>query len=65
MHIYFDLDNTIIDETGNNVRPGMHELLASFKCHDVQLSIWTASVCERAEPILCELRLKDYFTDIV
>ena len=65
MHIYFDLDNTIIDETGNKVRPGMHELLASFKRHGVQLSIWTASVRERAEPILCKLRLKDYFTDIV
>ena len=52
MHVYFDLDNTIIDETGNNVRPGMHELLASFKRHGVQLSIWTVSVRERAEPIL-------------
>ena len=65
MHIYFDLDNTIIDETGDNVRPGMHELLTSFKRHGVKLSIWTASVRDRAEPILSNLRLKDYFTDFV
>jgi len=65
MHIYFDLDNTIIDETGDNVRPGMHELLTSFKHHGVRLSIWTASVRDRAEPILSRLRLKDYFTDFV
>ncbi len=31
MHIYFDLDNTLIDELGQNVRPGMFELLESFK----------------------------------
>ncbi|HIF03563.1 MAG TPA: hypothetical protein EYQ84_09870 [Nitrospinaceae bacterium] len=31
MHIYFDLDNTLIDELEQNVRPGMFELLESFK----------------------------------
>lgn len=65
MHIYFDLDNTIVDETGDNVRPGMRALLASFKHHGVQLSVWTASVRERAEPILYNHKLKDYFTDMV
>jgi hydroxymethylpyrimidine pyrophosphatase-like HAD family hydrolase len=65
MHVYFDLDNTIIDETGNNVRPGMYELLTSFKHHGIQLSIWTASVRERAEPILYKLNLKGYFSSVI
>ena len=44
MHIYLDLDNTLIDELGRTVRPGMLELLDSFKSNNLQLSIWTAIV---------------------
>ncbi len=43
----------------------MYELLTSFKHHDIQLSIWTASVRERAEPILCKLNLKGYFSSVI
>jgi histidinol phosphatase-like enzyme len=31
MHIYIDLDHTLIDELGQTVRPGMFELLNSFE----------------------------------
>ena len=65
MHIYFDLDNTIIDELGETVRPGMLELLESFKTNNLQLSIWTASTKNRAEPIIHNLGLAKYFTSFV
>ena len=65
MHIYFDLDNTLIDELGQDVRPGMFELLNSFKANSLQLSIWTASTKNRAEPIIHELGLAQYFTSFV
>jgi len=65
MHIYFDLDNTLIDEKGETVRPGAYELLNSFKNNNIKLSIWTASVRQRAEPILEKLNLAHYFDDVV
>ena len=65
MHIYFDLDNTLIDELGETVRPGMFELLESFKTNNLQLSIWTASTKARAEPIIQNLGLASYFTSFV
>jgi hydroxymethylpyrimidine pyrophosphatase-like HAD family hydrolase len=64
-HIYFDLDLTLIDELGQTVRPGMFELLESFKANNLQLSIWTASTKERAEPIIHELGLAEYFSSFV
>jgi len=65
MHIYWDLDNSLIDELGETVRPGMFELLESFKANDLQLSIWTASTKNRAEPIINSLGLAEYFTSFV
>jgi len=47
MHIYCDLDNTLIDELGQTVHPGIFELLDSFKAKNQQLSIWTASTKAR------------------
>ena len=65
MHIYFDLDNTLIDELGQTVRPGMFELLESFKANNLQLSICTASTQARAEPIINNLGLDEYFSSFV
>jgi len=65
MHIYFDLDHTLIDELGQTVRPGMFELLDSFKANNLQLSIWTASTKVRAEPIINNLGLAEYFSSFV
>jgi len=59
------LDHTLIDELGQTVRPGMFELLESFKANNLQLSIWTASTKERAEPIIHELGLAEYFSSFV
>jgi len=64
-HIYFDLDNTLIDELGLTVRPGIFELLESFKANNLQLSIWTASTKNRAEPIISNLGLAEYFSSCV
>jgi len=64
-HIYLDLDNTLIDELGKTVRPGMFKLLDSFKSNNLQLSIWTASTKNRAEPIINNLGLASYFTSFV
>lgn len=49
-HIYVDLDNTLIDELGQTVHPGIFELLDSFKAKNQQLSIWTASTKARVVP---------------
>ena len=65
MHIYFDLDNTLIDELSETVRPGIFELLDSCKANNLQLSIWTASTKNRAEPIIQNLGLASYFTSFV
>ena len=65
MYIYFDLDNTLIDELGQTVRPGMFELLDSFKANNVSMAIWTASVRKRSKPILDNLNLSHYFSDVV
>jgi hypothetical protein len=65
MHIYFDLDNTLIDELGETVRPGMFGLLESFKANNLQLSIWTASTKNRAEPIIHNLGLAEHFTSFI
>ena len=65
MHIYFDLDNTLIDELGQTMRPGIFDLLDSFKANNLQLSIWTASTKNRAEPIIHNLGLAGHFTSFV
>ena len=64
-YIFFDLDNTLIDELGQAVRPGMFELLDSFKANNVSMAIWTASVRKRSKPILDNLNLSHYFSDVV
>ena len=63
--VVFDLDNTLICENGEKVRPGMFELLYSLKVNNIEISIWTASTRERAEPIINKLGLSDYFSDVV
>jgi hydroxymethylpyrimidine pyrophosphatase-like HAD family hydrolase len=64
-HIVIDLDNTIICEAGETIRPGMFELLDSFKANNLKLSIWTASTNARAEPIIHNLGLAGYFASFV
>lgn len=65
MHIYFDLDHTLVDAAGVTVRAGIRELLEELKDQGHTLSIWTASTEDRASDILEQLALKSYFTHFV
>jgi len=65
MHIVFDLDNTIIDELGYGVRPGIVSLLKMLKKDGHVLSIWTNSPAQRAKDILREKKLVQYFHKFV
>lgn len=65
MVIVFDLDNTIIDEYGQKLRPGILELIKKLKHHHDILILWTNSKKERAEMILEELEIKMYFNKFI
>ena len=65
MHIYFDLDGTIVDEKGERVRPGLCTLFEMLIDDGHQLSLWTASTEERARQLLDEHGLTRYFQHTV
>jgi len=65
MIIVFDLDNTIIDEFGSSVRPGIIDLLDKLKKDNHNLILWTNSKKERATIILRELSLNKYFDQLI
>lgn len=65
MTIVFDLDNTLTDEMGSTVRPGMRALLERLRCDGHTLALWTSSRRERARSILQEHRLERYFSRFV
>jgi hypothetical protein len=50
--IVFDMDNTLVDEFGAAVRPGMAALLARLRRDGHRLILWTNSRRERALEIL-------------
>jgi FMN phosphatase YigB (HAD superfamily) len=50
--IVFDMDNTLVDEFGAAVRPGMAALLARLRRDGHRLVLWTNSRRERAVEIL-------------
>jgi len=60
-HVCFDLDNTLVDDSGFHLRPGMRELLASLARQGVRLSLWTASTEYRAVELLRWHRLANCF----
>jgi hydroxymethylpyrimidine pyrophosphatase-like HAD family hydrolase len=64
-HVCFDLDNTLVDDTGHHLRPAMRELLGSLRAHGIRLSLWTASTKERTQEILREHRIEAWFGDFV
>ena len=63
--VVFDVDHTLINEKGESVRPGIIELLKSLTDNDIELAIWTASFKARSEPILRNLGLIQYFSDLI
>jgi HAD superfamily phosphatase (TIGR01681 family) len=65
MNIVFDMDNTLTDEFGSSVRPGMIQLLDKLKKEGHVLMLWTNSVKSRAVDILLEHGLRKYFTKFI
>lgn len=65
MNIVFDLDNTLTDEFGAGVRPGIDNLLDKLQKEGHTLILWTGSTRERAIHILKEHRLYYYFQKFI
>ena len=65
MHIYFDLDHTIIDDTGEDLRPGILELFEWCLDKSIKVSLWTGSTEERTREILEKFQLYMFFTHLV
>ena len=65
MHIVFDMDNTLADEFGSTIRPGITDLLDRLSSDGHRLSLWTSSSKDRAEGILKDLGLRKYFKTCV
>lgn len=59
------MDNTLVDELGSSVRPGIIHLLKKLKSEGHELKLWTNSKKDRAKTILSELHLKEYFRDCI
>ncbi len=64
-HVCFDLDNTLVDDSGNFMRPGMRGLLDSLRAHGITLSLWTASTRERGVEVLQWHELESHFSHFV
>ena len=65
MKIVFDLDNTLVDELGSTVRPGIIELMNRLQNEDHDLILWTNSRKNRARQILLDHNLKQYFSSFI
>jgi phosphoglycolate phosphatase-like HAD superfamily hydrolase len=62
MKIAVDMDNTLFDDFGQRMRPGIRELLMDLKEDGHELVLWTSSTRERATRILAEHRVVGLFT---
>lgn len=60
--IVFDMDNTLVDEFGADVRPGIVALLNRLKREGHILMLWTNSKRQRAVEILSSHDLRKYFS---
>lgn len=64
-HVCFDLDRTLVDDSGLHLRPAMRELLEALAGEGVVLSLWTASIRECAMDILRRHRIDMLFSHFV
>jgi len=64
MKIAIDMDNTIIDELGSTLRPGIINFLEKVSIKN-ELILWTNSRRIRAMEILDYFNLRKYFTKII
>ncbi|HEX3047420.1 MAG TPA: NIF family HAD-type phosphatase, partial [Bacillota bacterium] len=65
MNIVMDMDNTLTDEFGSSVRPGIINFLETLKRDGHVLILWTNSTKERAVTILKDHRLHFYFSRFI
>ncbi len=65
MKIVFDLDNTLVDELGATVRPGIAALLSELRAAGHALALWTHSERGRAIRILRDHGLRVHFAEVV
>jgi phosphoglycolate phosphatase-like HAD superfamily hydrolase len=59
--VVFDMDNTLLDSFGSEVRPGIVALLLKLKQDGCTLVLWTNSRRDRAMEILREHDLRRHF----
>ena len=64
-NIVFDMDNTLIDEFGSTLRPGIIDFLENLKYLNLNLILWTNSSKERAKTILYNHKLNHYFSKFI
>ena len=57
--------NTLVDEFGSTVRPGVVELITGLKRQGHTLVIWTNSRTERAKQIILDNNLRQYFSKFI
>ena len=62
--IVFDMDNTLVDEFGATLRPGILSLLRVIH-KDYSLVLWTNSTRDRAKTILREHALIQFFDKFI
>lgn len=65
MTIVVDMDNTLTDELGATVRPGVREFLEKLLADGHKLILWTNSRKQRAAMILLDHNLKRYFSKFI
>lgn len=63
--IVFDMDNTLVDETGATVRPGVIDLILHLKREGHTLILWTNSRGERARQIIMDNNLRQHFSKFI
>ena len=64
MKIAIDMDNTIIDEFGSTLRPGILDFLAEISARH-ELVLWTNSKRIRAMEIIEHFDIRKYFAKII
>lgn len=63
--VVFDMDNTLVDEFGSTVRPGMIDFLKTLKSMNINLCLWTNSTKGRAKDIIRLHGFNGYFSKYV
>lgn len=64
MRIAIDLDNTLVDELGSTLRPGIIDFLEKISVNN-DLVLWTNSRKSRALEIINHHKIRKYFSRII